>query len=387
MVRTIPDLGAIPWGGIAGQTVIRDLAAASGVSWGTLPAAGGGTGIASYAIGDLLYASGATTLARLADVAVNQALVSGGVGVAPAWSSTPTLGGLTLTGTLAMGANAITNAPSLIGGTAVGSSLNLQSTSTNGTTDFIRFLVGNNGATEAMRITHAGVLAVGTATPDSSGIVHIAGDVVFGKTTGSNNFYVGDSDGGNRVRFGYNTSTHVGIFNCYGAGVFQRFDIQASPLLLNYDNANARVGIGVLDPAGALHVGPGVNVSGLVVSGYSLTGSTAVSIVDLAATVNTSGVVDVWKLAVTDTAHGALSNLLAIYGGAGGATARFSIDTAGKATAVALSLTQAAATAPSTSLIAAAVNKYGGDTNYLGDPTEWITVTTVNGTRKIPAYA
>lgn len=48
-------------------------------------AAQGGTGHATYAVGDILYASGATTLARLADVATGNALISGGVGVAPSW--------------------------------------------------------------------------------------------------------------------------------------------------------------------------------------------------------------------------------------------------------------------------------------------------------------
>ncbi len=62
------------------------LPLATGVT-GTLPAANGGSGIASYAVGDLLYASGATTLAKLADVAVGQVLVSGGVAAAPAWAS------------------------------------------------------------------------------------------------------------------------------------------------------------------------------------------------------------------------------------------------------------------------------------------------------------
>ncbi len=46
--------------------------------------------------------------------------------------------------------------PVLIGGTAVGSALTLQSTSAVGTTDHIKFLVGNNGATEAMRIINSG---------------------------------------------------------------------------------------------------------------------------------------------------------------------------------------------------------------------------------------
>jgi hypothetical protein len=50
-----------------------------------ISAANGGTGITSYSIGDLLYASGAITLSKLSDVAVGNALISGGVGVAPAW--------------------------------------------------------------------------------------------------------------------------------------------------------------------------------------------------------------------------------------------------------------------------------------------------------------
>jgi len=52
---------------------------------GTLVAANGGTGQSSYTIGDLLYASGTTTLSKLADVATGNALISGGVGVAPSY--------------------------------------------------------------------------------------------------------------------------------------------------------------------------------------------------------------------------------------------------------------------------------------------------------------
>lgn len=62
---------------------------------GVLPVANGGTNLASYAIGDLIYASGAAALAKLADVASGSVLVSGGVGVAPAWSATPTLTSIT----------------------------------------------------------------------------------------------------------------------------------------------------------------------------------------------------------------------------------------------------------------------------------------------------
>ena len=52
---------------------------------GTLVAANGGTGQSSYTTGDLLYASGSTALSKLADVATGNALISGGVGVAPSW--------------------------------------------------------------------------------------------------------------------------------------------------------------------------------------------------------------------------------------------------------------------------------------------------------------
>lgn len=52
---------------------------------GTLIAANGGTGQSSYAVGDILYASTTTALSKLAGVATGNALISGGVGVAPAW--------------------------------------------------------------------------------------------------------------------------------------------------------------------------------------------------------------------------------------------------------------------------------------------------------------
>jgi hypothetical protein len=51
----------------------------------TLVATSGGTGQSSYAVGDLLYASTTTALSKLADVATGNALISGGVGVAPSW--------------------------------------------------------------------------------------------------------------------------------------------------------------------------------------------------------------------------------------------------------------------------------------------------------------
>lgn len=50
-----------------------------------LKATAGGTGQTSYAVGDILYASTTTALSKLADVATGNALISGGVGVAPSY--------------------------------------------------------------------------------------------------------------------------------------------------------------------------------------------------------------------------------------------------------------------------------------------------------------
>lgn len=71
-------------GGSASTALLN--AASLTLGWtGQLSAARGGTGIGSYAVGDILYANTTTTLAKLADVATGNALISGGVGVAPSW--------------------------------------------------------------------------------------------------------------------------------------------------------------------------------------------------------------------------------------------------------------------------------------------------------------
>ena len=81
-----------------------------------LPATAGGTGQSSYAVGDILYASTTTALSKLADVATGNALISGGVGVAPSWGKI----GLTthVSGTLPT-ANGGTNLTSFTSGGAV----------------------------------------------------------------------------------------------------------------------------------------------------------------------------------------------------------------------------------------------------------------------------
>ena len=81
------------------------------IGWKTVPATAGGTGITGYMTGDILYASSGTALARLADVATGNALISGGIGAAPSYGKI----GLTthISGTLAVanGGTGITTTP------------------------------------------------------------------------------------------------------------------------------------------------------------------------------------------------------------------------------------------------------------------------------------
>lgn len=90
------------------------------IAAGVNAAVNGGTGQSSYAVGDLLYANTTTTLAKLADVATGNALISGGVGVAPSYGKI----GLTthVSGTLPVanggtGDTTYTNGQLLIGNT------------------------------------------------------------------------------------------------------------------------------------------------------------------------------------------------------------------------------------------------------------------------------
>lgn len=86
-LAALPDVAtgnALISGGVAAAPSWGKIGLTTHVS-GTLPAGNGGTGISSYTVGDIIYASGATTLSALADVATGNALISGGVGVAPAW--------------------------------------------------------------------------------------------------------------------------------------------------------------------------------------------------------------------------------------------------------------------------------------------------------------
>ena len=74
-----------PWTAVTG--VVVTTAQLNQTRDNLLELRAGGFALASQAIGDLLYASSTTQWARLADVAAGRYLRSGGVGVAPLWST------------------------------------------------------------------------------------------------------------------------------------------------------------------------------------------------------------------------------------------------------------------------------------------------------------
>jgi hypothetical protein len=85
--------------------------AMSQVTSGTLGATQGGTGQSSYSIGDILYADTTTSLARLADVATGNALISGGLNAAPSWGKIALASAVSGTLGVANGGTGSTTAP------------------------------------------------------------------------------------------------------------------------------------------------------------------------------------------------------------------------------------------------------------------------------------
>jgi hypothetical protein len=84
----ILERGASGWAivgpGTAGLPWVSAGAGADAL-YGIAAVIGGGTGINVYAIGDIICATGTTTLSRIADIATGNVLLAGGVGACPAY--------------------------------------------------------------------------------------------------------------------------------------------------------------------------------------------------------------------------------------------------------------------------------------------------------------
>lgn len=155
----------------------------SNISLMTVPATLGGTGQTSFTVGDLLYAGTTTALSKLADAATGNALISGGVGVAPSYGKI----GLTthVSGTLPI-ANGGTNNTSYTGeGVVYYDGTKFASTAA-GTTGQV--LSGNTGlAPTWMSLSAFGVTSVSFGTTGLTPNSPTAGDIVVAGTLATAN--------------------------------------------------------------------------------------------------------------------------------------------------------------------------------------------------------
>lgn len=120
------------------------------------------TNLAAGAAGSLPYQSGAAATTMLAIGANNTVLTS--TGAVPAWTASTGTGSIVRATSPTFTTSA--TAPLVIGGTGTTSPLALRSTSGVGAAGAdIIFQVGNNGATEAMRVLNSGNVGIGTAAP------------------------------------------------------------------------------------------------------------------------------------------------------------------------------------------------------------------------------
>lgn len=156
-----------------GQATITTLGTIATGTWSatTIAANKGGTGQTTYAVGDLLYADTTSTLAKLADIATNNVLISGGVGVAPSWGkvgnsalTNSTISGVALggnLGTLTFGAHLIS------GGSSYNGSAGVTITSDATAVNTASTIMARDGSGQVAATTFTGALA-GNATTATS---------------------------------------------------------------------------------------------------------------------------------------------------------------------------------------------------------------------------
>jgi hypothetical protein len=174
---TITNTGVLSFSG--GSTGLTPNTPTTGnvVLSGTLLAKNGGTGFGSYAIGDILYANTTTTLAKLADVATGNALISGGVSTAPSWGK---IGLTTHVSGILPTANGGTNLSSFTSGGAVyATSTTVLTTGTlpvgsggSGATTLTGYLYGNGTSafTASTTIPNTDITGLGTMSTQNIGV-------------------------------------------------------------------------------------------------------------------------------------------------------------------------------------------------------------------------
>jgi hypothetical protein len=171
---------------------------------GTITYAYGGTGQTTVTTGDLLYGSATNTWSKLADVATGNALISGGVGVAPSYGKI----GLTthVSGTLPT-ANGGTNLTSFTAnGVVYASSTSALATGSALTFDGTNFATTGTATATKLIPTGTSVTGNGMYLPNTNSIGI--------STAGVNAFYI---DASQNVGIGTSSPSSYGKFSVYNA--------------------------------------------------------------------------------------------------------------------------------------------------------------------------
>ena len=183
---------------------------------GPVSSTGNATAIANNALSEAMVNNLTTDLGNKAAKGANADITS--------------LTGLTgaVSGATTVSASTSMTSPIHYGGSAANSTLTLQSTSGNGTSDAINMKVGNNGAMQALNINTSGVVGIGstqqltvgqTGNLSTSGTIATTGSGTItsaglltgsaGLTVSGGNTSLNNNDGANTVNIGTGTTTGV----------------------------------------------------------------------------------------------------------------------------------------------------------------------------------
>jgi len=290
---------------------------------GTLVAVNGGTGQSSYAVGDLLYASTTTALSKLPDVATGNALISGGVGVAPSWNKI----GLTthVSGTLPT-ANGGTNLTAFTSGGAVyATSTSVLTTGT--------LPIGSGGTNTTATATANGV-TYGTGTAYAFTAAGTTGQVLLATTSSAPSWgqvsLTAGVTGTLPIANGGTNSTATATAGGIGYGTGTAYAFTAAGTSGQVLTSN-----GVSAPTWAAAAATGVTSVASTFTGgiVSVSGTPITSTGTLAYTVaGTSGGIPYFSSGTTWATSAALTQYGVVYGGgAGAAPASTAAGTAGYA--------------------------------------------------------
>jgi len=290
---------------------------------GTLVAVNGGTGQSSYAVGDLLYANTTTALSKLPDVATGNALISGGVGVAPSWNKI----GLTthVSGTLPT-ANGGTNLTAFTSGGAVyATSTSVLTTGT--------LPIGSGGTNTTATATANGV-TYGTGTAYAFTAAGTTGQVLLATTSSAPSWgqvsLTAGVTGTLPIANGGTNSTATATAGGIGYGTGTAYAFTAAGTSGQVLTSN-----GVSAPTWAAAAATGVTSVASTFTGgiVSVSGTPITSTGTLAYTVaGTSGGIPYFSSGTTWATSAALTQYGVVYGGgAGAAPASTAAGTAGYA--------------------------------------------------------